>query len=498
MKQKTLIFCTAFSSPERSGFYTWGARYRTWVDGLRQSGLNFDQILLVDDGSSWLPSWRDTVIIDEGDNIRSDAPIVLFHFRDNLGRRGVSDFPGWVRSFFFASTYARANGFEKLIHIESDGFLISDRIQEYFNSVSDGWVSLWCPRYRRPESGMQIIAGGGMKLFDETAAQPVESLAGCVVETTLPFTHVEHGFRGDRYREFMYHVPRDADWSMQTFPPEPVSQRNFYWWFKEPALSTREILAIDFTSGGNSLSFVREGWSEMEPHGTWTVGKESKIVIPLPAGLKNCHAAFVVRPCTSGTTLPSQRVSFVVGSTEVCSNTVSGLTRLEIHFPDDVAAGQDVEIRILHPDATSPLALGVSGDTRELAILVVRVEILGEESAADTGSTEKSQNGDSVPPSLDSAPSQAGNAAQPAPSAGTAPSVEQPADQPEAVQTPAPTTPPISSGNQAGGAAAMQPGDPRTSEGVADVVSAAAPPTPAAKPPALPPESGGWLSFMGW
>ena len=51
------------------------------------------------------------------------AQAVLFHFKNNLGRPSVYDYPGWFRSFTFVATYAQAYQFEKIVHIESDPYL---------------------------------------------------------------------------------------------------------------------------------------------------------------------------------------------------------------------------------------------------------------------------------------------------------------------------------------------------------------------------------------
>src|SRR5665213_514706 len=115
-RQKTLVFCTAYTHAAAGPFYTWDQRYRTWVNAIRNTALEYDQILMVDDGSAMLPDWHDVQILGQQDDLKTNAPLVMYHFESHLGRHAVSDFPGWVRSFFFAATFARANGFEKLIH----------------------------------------------------------------------------------------------------------------------------------------------------------------------------------------------------------------------------------------------------------------------------------------------------------------------------------------------------------------------------------------------
>src|SRR5262249_26104319 len=132
LRRKTLVFCTSYCTSQTR----WNARYRRWLDAIRQSGLIVDQILIVDDASEVLPDWPDLKIIEENDVLSPTGAITLFHFTEHLGRRSITDFPGWYRSFGFAAVFAQVNGFEKVVHIESDAFLISDRIVNYVNSIT--------------------------------------------------------------------------------------------------------------------------------------------------------------------------------------------------------------------------------------------------------------------------------------------------------------------------------------------------------------------------
>ncbi len=131
----------------------------------------------------------------------------MFHFKENLGRPAVYDYPGWFRSFAFGATYAQAYGFERIIHIESDAYLISSRIQQYCNEVDDGWVTFLGPRHDYPETGIQVIAGRGLSLFYTVAVQPYEDFAGKPIEVMLPFTKVERTFLGDRFGRVLTYVP---------------------------------------------------------------------------------------------------------------------------------------------------------------------------------------------------------------------------------------------------------------------------------------------------
>jgi hypothetical protein len=230
---RTLVFCTAWS-PDAPGHYNhWETRYRRWLDAIKASQLKYDAILMVDDASASLPCWPDLETVREGGTARRDKPAELYSFAQHLGRHAISDFPGWVRSFGYAALHAERHGFTKVVHIESDAFLISERMQQHVNQIEDGWVAFWCPLYQRAESGIQVIAGRQLAKYVEIAKQDIGILATSVVEDTLPFTHVEKSFVGDRYGERGFEVPREADYAMQTFPSRWVDSKDFYWWMNE-------------------------------------------------------------------------------------------------------------------------------------------------------------------------------------------------------------------------------------------------------------------------
>lgn len=225
---RTLIFCTSYVAADAQ--FVWTARYRRWLNAIRSSGVWHDQILVVDDGSPIAPGWDDCATVEEPDQIKADSPTIMYRFRERLGRHGLTDYPGWYRSFGFAVTYARSRGFEKIVHIESDAFLISDRAVRYFNSANEGWISMWSPTHGCPESGLQIVCRDELNNCCEFFLQPYSCYRGKAIENLIPFTAVEKSLHGDRHRETVDYVPSDADWTMQGVEAAPPG---YFWWFKE-------------------------------------------------------------------------------------------------------------------------------------------------------------------------------------------------------------------------------------------------------------------------
>jgi len=228
---KTLVFCTAFSKTKER----WEDLHSRWINAVENGHLEVDKILIPDDGSPEIPEWEGLDYINEGEltDIEPAARGVVYKFKDNLGRPSMYNQVGWYRSFVFAGMYAKKYGYERVIHVEADAFLLSKRIQNYMNNFTDGWESFWCPRHQIPETGIQIIAGE--KWINEFAKFydiPYSQFEGHPPdpgveqgESYLPYV-TNKNFIGDRYGEDEENtrVPLNADYACQIQPT------TFAWW----------------------------------------------------------------------------------------------------------------------------------------------------------------------------------------------------------------------------------------------------------------------------
>ena len=232
---KTLVFCTAWST----SIDRWHNLFGRWINHLENSELEYDQILMIDDGSPILPEWDGITIINEGDMPEHcEDYAVIYHFKENLGRGEELEYPGWYRSYMFAAEWAEKYGFDKIVHIESDAFLISERITTYVNGLENEWTTFWCPRHDFPENNIQIIAGSSLNDFIAWKNEkiPYEIYKGRCAEFYTPYTSIVKAFYGDRWGEFTPGmarvpdnrcppgVPRNADFVCQVFEESPC------WW----------------------------------------------------------------------------------------------------------------------------------------------------------------------------------------------------------------------------------------------------------------------------
>ncbi len=131
--------------------------------------------------------------------------INLYSFNDRKGlnwSHNSANNEGWWRSFCASLEIAEKYNYDKIIHIESDAFLISNRMFDYIDSLKTGWTGLWANKYNFPESCIQVICKDQFDSFKDFASCGSHELSKMgLAEKVIPFTNVERRFLGDRFGE---------------------------------------------------------------------------------------------------------------------------------------------------------------------------------------------------------------------------------------------------------------------------------------------------------
>ncbi len=377
---RTLVYCTAYADTQAA----WQSRYRAWIEAQSRPGIQWDQLLIVDDGSPVLPDWDDVAIVREFDapspqEARSDAAVVLYHHEFRLGRAALFDFPGWHRSFAFGALYAQAHGFDKVVHLESDAFLVSRRMRRLVDAHRSGWVIPWSERYKFPEIAIQLVGPDQMAAFAAFAARPYAVMRHRVHEPLFTPTHIERGLIGERYGESADPVPRDADYATQV-----PSQRepSYYWWLRDDddeapmAAPSGADLVFRFGEGGSLGLALGIGWSYPEADMCWMVDDESTLSLPPMPPERASVVTLTLMPHVWGERLAVQRLAVLandvpLGEVELRQEGTVGFT-----VPTGLWRADGLNLlRLRHPDAAAPAAVSGGGDHRRLALAVRTVTV---------------------------------------------------------------------------------------------------------------------------
>lgn len=191
----SLLFCTSYM---RDGD-AWANRYARWVEHHQRHDLGARQIFLIDDASPFVPPLPS--LEAERQLVLATHRVQVLRFPSRLGRAGRFSYPGWWRSFTHSVKLARALGAHKLIHVESDAFVLSPRLRSYIESLERGWTVLWTELHQIPETAIQVICRDQYDALASFGDGRWQSHEGVAAETVLPFTQVVKHFKGDRYSE---------------------------------------------------------------------------------------------------------------------------------------------------------------------------------------------------------------------------------------------------------------------------------------------------------
>ena len=219
---KSIIFCTSFVKDINS----WENRYQRWLDYYENIPINAVKKILIDDGSPFLPPAGiiNTIPHNEPLSLNNDKNLII-RFNDNQGRQSISSYPGWWRSFLHSIDVAKALGVDKIVHIESDAYILSPRLVDFINDTQSGWHVMWTQRYQFPETAIQIICRDQFDIFEKFKDDHLESGFTDIAERLLPFSSIHRQFKGDRYSEFK---KNRGIFRSRKFDRIPIFQWNFF------------------------------------------------------------------------------------------------------------------------------------------------------------------------------------------------------------------------------------------------------------------------------
>ncbi|VVE26258.1 hypothetical protein [Pandoraea anhela] len=220
---KTLLFCTSYMSDANA----WQVRYKRWLDYYTKGPIHATHTVLIDDGSPYLPPVDELACAPFEQGLSSTGQqACLLRFEKNLGRQSMHSYPGWWRSFLSSVKLAREIDADKIVHIESDAYILTPRLADFINEVDAGWHVLWAMRYGMPETAIQVIGKDQFDAMENFGATHPDFLFPDIAERLLPFTSVNRAFKGDRYSEFKRNR---GIFRSRKFNFLPIFKLGFFW-----------------------------------------------------------------------------------------------------------------------------------------------------------------------------------------------------------------------------------------------------------------------------
>lgn len=202
--------------------------FNYYLPRLHKFGDNVD-ICAIDDGSD--PKWfkelgkrldRDILIEKVGYSIPKNngkGYLKIYTFPTNLGRPHFSMPAGWYRSATYSSIIADKCNYEKLILIESDTYILTDRLFEFIANTTEGWHSTWWREIDLPETCLTWLHRGSFhqlerywKLGEKHWYRIGLTEDQYAPEIVFPITNVHKEFFGIRDRDEYKELPQGLDY----------------------------------------------------------------------------------------------------------------------------------------------------------------------------------------------------------------------------------------------------------------------------------------------
>jgi hypothetical protein len=196
-KMKTALFSPLYLEgldPSQSCRMLRNKKYVDYYVNLKTKGyLNFDEIWLADNASG----------IDKIHEFLDYCPsyVNVFRFDENLVHGpNPNDYPYCWRAIYFLQDLI-GMGFRKMLCIDSDSFIVSDRLAKYVTSLKSGCVTFWSEKYQFPTAECYVLCEDFFREFIQYCQTPWEKRVGSLLEVEMPWSYINKDFNCDRYGE---------------------------------------------------------------------------------------------------------------------------------------------------------------------------------------------------------------------------------------------------------------------------------------------------------
>jgi len=150
---------------------------------------------------------EDIWLIDNASNtnkvyqIATMFPKVKFKcYNKHYARTAHLEYPFCWRCLYFARELFQEHDYTKIIHLNNDVFIISEKLANHIRDFKSGWWTPWCKKHSFPECDLQVITAD-CKDYWQVTAPPYLSYNGKHMEYEIKAT-ADKSFEGDRYAEY--------------------------------------------------------------------------------------------------------------------------------------------------------------------------------------------------------------------------------------------------------------------------------------------------------
>lgn len=215
MKQpKTCLFTPCFldgADPSGSDRFERNIKYLDYYRPLKEE-LGFDRFVMADNASSpeKLQALGGEIMIETephgllgriADGICGDLTVISY--QERLVSGGGLFYPYCWRAVYAIRHAFDSLGYNKVILVDSDSFILSKRLAGYIKQCNSGWETFWCKKWQFPTAELHVLNRDALPVFREFIKTPYMERNGTLMETELPYrlAACAHELDTDRYGE---------------------------------------------------------------------------------------------------------------------------------------------------------------------------------------------------------------------------------------------------------------------------------------------------------
>lgn len=134
----------------------------------------------------------------------------VYRYGQHLPRGGKTKMPYAWRAFHFLNQLIE-KGYEKIICIDSDGFILTKRLADYVRGFNTGWTAFFDEVHKFPTAEFHILNKDSFDRVLGFNAVPWTLKDGMLMEHTLPFKEINKDFKVGRFGEWKWKQDDSTD-----------------------------------------------------------------------------------------------------------------------------------------------------------------------------------------------------------------------------------------------------------------------------------------------